>query len=84
MFLRTVSQGKRAYCWKTTPRSPLGPFTGLLSTSTSPSVCLSKPARMFRRVDFPQPEGPTTQMNSLSRISRSTPFRATTSPEAPW
>ena len=33
-FLITVSHGKSAYCWKTMPRSGLGPLTGLPSTST--------------------------------------------------
>ena len=28
MFLRTVSQGNRAYCWKITPRSIPGPTIG--------------------------------------------------------
>ena len=34
----------------------------------------------FKRVDFPQPDGPTTHMNSFSFISKETPFNATTSP----
>jgi len=37
----------------------------------SPSVGLSSPARMLRRVDFPQPDGPTMQTNSPSLIVRS-------------
>ena len=35
---------------------------------------------MLSSVLLPQPEGPTTQMNSLSWMSRLTPLRATISP----
>ena len=38
------------------------------------------PAAMRKNVDLPQPLGPTMQMNSFSRTSRSSPFRASTSP----
>jgi hypothetical protein len=31
--------------------------------SADPSVGVSTPARMFRRVDFPQPDGPTMLTN---------------------
>src|SRR5215204_5491268 len=41
-----------------------------------PEVMLSSPATMRSVVVLPQPEGPTSTMNSLSRISRSTTFTA--------
>ena len=46
------------------PRSLPGPVTGCPSSSTSPALCSSSPARMRTRVDLPQPEGPTTHSNS--------------------
>ena len=82
-FFLTVSQGKRAYCWNTTPRSVPVPCTSLPSQWTSPLVGSSRPAMMFRRVLLPQPEGPTTQMNSLSWMSSVTPLRAIISPLRP-
>src|SRR5699024_7461111 len=60
------------YCWKMTPRSGLGPSTSRPSTNAAPPVGSSRPARMFIRVDFPQPEGPTTVMNSFSSTFRLT------------
>ena len=65
-FSSTVSQGNSAYCWKTMPRSGPGPSTGLPSTVTLPLVGSSSPPMMLSSVDFPQPEGPTTQTNSFS------------------
>src|SRR3990170_869093 len=56
-FSRTVRQGNRVASWKTYPRLER-------STSTSPAVCWSRPEAIFRSVDFPQPEGPTTVTNS--------------------
>ena len=43
----------------------------------SPSVISSSPAIIRRVVDFPQPEGPTKMINSLSAISRLKFFTAT-------
>ena len=83
-FFSTVSHGKRAYCWNTMPRSGLGPSTGLPSTVTVPSVGTSRPPMMFKSVDLPQPDGPTTVMNSFSWMSRSTPLSATISPLRVW
>ena len=45
-------------------RSPMKIFPALISSS---------PASIRRVVDFPQPEGPTSTMNSPSAISRSIP-----------
>src|SRR6202040_3565638 len=54
-------------------------FTTLLPITTSPEVIDSSPATMRNVVVLPQPEGPTSTMNSLSRISRFTSFTACTS-----
>src|ERR1044072_6010541 len=48
--------------------------TPVLPMRMSPEVMASRPAIMRRVVVLPQPDGPTKTMNSLSRISRSTPF----------
>src|SRR5580692_59544 len=54
-------------------------FTTLLPITTSPEVIDSSPATMRNVVVLPQPEGPTSTMNSLSRISRLTSLTACTS-----
>ena len=46
---------------------------------TSPAVTSSRPARIRRIVDFPQPDGPTSTMNSPSPISKETSLTAITS-----
>src|SRR5690349_12388398 len=51
-------------------------FTTLSPISTSPAVIDSRPATMRRLVVLPHPEGPTSTTNSLSWISRLTPFTA--------
>ena len=45
---------------------------GLPLTSIAPELGVSSPAIMFITVDLPQPEGPTTQMNSPGQTSRVT------------
>src|SRR5215471_2054269 len=45
----------------------------------SPDVISSRPATMRRVVDLPQPDGPTSTMNSLSRMWRLTSLTACTS-----
>ena len=45
---------------------------------TVPAVISSRPAIMRRVVDFPQPEGPTSTMNSRSSIWRFMAFTAVT------
>src|SRR5438309_2323395 len=44
----------------------LGPDCSTPPTRTVPSSARSKPATMFIRVDFPQPDGPTMATNSPS------------------
>src|SRR5690348_3461604 len=47
----------------------------------SPLVMSSKPAIRRSSVDLPQPDGPTKTVNSLSSISRSTPWMISTPPK---
>src|ERR1700733_1658845 len=55
-------------------------FTRVPSMRISPSLTLSSPAIMARSVDLPQPDGPTSAMNSPVRASRSIPFSTSTGP----
>src|ERR1700687_3459197 len=54
-------------------------LTTVSSIRMRPEVMLSSPATMRRVVVLPQPEGPTSTTNSLSRISRFTSLTACTS-----
>ena len=61
-------------------------FGGTLLTTRpaiaiSPEVIVSSPAIMASSVDFPQPDGPTSTMNSPGSTSRSTPFSTSTVPK---
>src|SRR4051812_5412498 len=47
----------------------------------SPAETLSRPAIMASSVDFPQPDGPTSAMNSPVRASMLTPLRTSTAPK---
>ena len=49
-------------------------------TQTSPAVARSMPVIMFMRVDFPDPDFPTTAMNSPASTWRSTPRSARNDP----
>src|SRR5690606_18834367 len=78
-FSSTVFHGKMAYSWNTTllrGRRGSGPGT----IRASPPERLSRPARMRRNVDLPQPDGPTKHTNSPSLIVRSKFTMAGTSP----
>src|ERR671910_2922702 len=55
-------------CNAVTSRSPI---------MMRPPVGVSSPAIILSAVLFPHPDGPTSTMNSPSRISRSSPFAAT-------
>src|SRR5579883_2529584 len=56
-------------------------LTSLPSMRISPDVTLSRPAIIARSVDLPQPEGPTSAMNSPVLASRSTPLSTSTGPK---
>src|SRR4051812_26364355 len=58
------------------PRSAPGPVTGAPSSSTRPVVGVSRPATIRSSVDFPQPDGPSTQMKSLSATASDVGSRA--------
>jgi hypothetical protein len=79
-FANTVRQGKRLSVWNTKPRSTPGPLTGRPSSLTSPALAGSRPATMRRNVVLPQPEGPTTAMNSPRSTTRSMSCSARNSP----
>src|SRR5688572_789279 len=70
MFLRTVSQGKRLGSWKTRPRWALGAAMRSAPAQSSPEVGRSRPARRRRRVDLPQPLGPTRATISPAATDR--------------
>src|SRR5271166_4535182 len=60
-------------------------FAGTSSTtrspiSTEPALARSSPAMMLSSVDLPQPEGPTSTVNSPFSISRSMPFSTSSAP----
>ncbi len=81
MMLRmTLRQASRTGLWKTMPTSSGGSTTALPPTSIDPLVGSSRPATSLSSVDLPQPEGPTTAMNSPSPISRSIGRSVGTSP----
>src|SRR5262249_1120873 len=59
-----------------------GPVTARPLTMTAPAVAGHNPVTTFIRVDFPQPEGPTTAANSPSLTCRVAPCNASV-PSAP-
>ena len=59
-------------------------FISLSPIHSSPEVMSSRPAIIRRVVDLPQPEGPTSTMNSLSAISRLNCWTATTPSSVIW
>ena len=72
MLSYTVSHGKLASSWNTTPTpSGTSPFTGFPSNEICPAEAGARPAITSSRVDLPQPEGPTTAKNSPCASSRS-------------
>src|SRR6185312_6907219 len=63
-FSRTVSQGNTEPCCEMRMPFESGFERGTPSMTTAPSSGCTKPAIMLIKVDFPQPEGPTTATNS--------------------
>ena len=51
-----------------------------MAKAYAPFVGSRRPAIIFKSVDLPQPEGPITQINSFSMMSRLAPFKAIISP----
>src|SRR5438128_942587 len=81
MLSHTLSQGKLASSWNTTP-TPAGTSspTGLPSKLTVPSVGAVRPASVSSSVVLPQPDGPTMVTNSPAARSRSSGPSAWTRP----
>src|SRR5258706_6673693 len=59
-------------------------FTTLPPIAISPSVISSRPAIMRKRVDLPQPDGPTSTQTSPSALSTSTPRITWVVPKCLW
>src|SRR6516162_4335758 len=59
-------------------------LTILPSMRISPSLMLSRPAIIASSVDLPQPDGPTSAMNSPVWASRLIPLRTSTEPKRLW
>ena len=63
------------------PRSEAGTaLTTSPSITTSPPVTCSSPAMIRKRVDLPQPDGPTKTTNWPECTCRSMPWITSTSP----
>src|SRR5262245_58687189 len=86
-FSAAVSAGNRLNCWKMNPRSRRRKrirsrddrsSRRVPSTDSSPSVRSSRPAMIEMSVVLPQPLGPTRKLNSPTRVSKSTPRKAST------
>src|SRR4051812_20887993 len=75
MLSSTVIHGSSENCWKTTARSGPGPLTSRPSTTTCPSSFGSRPAMIRSNVVLPQPDGPSSETNSLSLTSKDTSRR---------
>src|SRR5262245_5412128 len=60
-----------------------GPTIGAPSSRTRPVVGGTNPATIRSRLVFPQPDGPTTQTKSPSRMASVTRSRAATRPSRP-
>jgi hypothetical protein len=88
-FSTTVSVGSSWKNWKMTPtvrprQTAVRPSDmsarSWPATATRPAVARSMPVIMFMSVDLPQPDRPTTLMNSPASTWRSTPSRARNGP----
>src|ERR1700726_5107132 len=71
-FSVPVRHGNHAYSWKTIPRSAPAPVTIRPSTRIVPVEGGRKPAIILRRVDFPQPDGPSKHVKVPAGHTRST------------
>ena len=79
-LLRMLRQGKSSECWNTMPTLPWGCVTFSPSTRISPVEGASRPEIIFKSVDLPQPDGPTTTKNSPSLMWKSSGRSDGTSP----
>src|SRR5204862_7056569 len=67
---RTGRHGRSVASWKTYPMRSA-------PTWTWPAVASSRPLAMRSRVLLPQPDGPTTEVNSPAATAKSAPVNAT-------
>ena len=63
------------------PTSATGPVTARPAISTRPVVAARSPATMRSRVDFPQPEGPTSASSSPRSTVKEMSRSASTGPD---
>jgi hypothetical protein len=65
-----VSQGKSAKLWKTMETLGSAVAMGWSCQKTSPADGVERPVSMRRRVDLPEPEGPSRARISPSQTER--------------
>ena len=70
------------FCLSSTSSAPVSLVILVPPSSTEPALGFIRPPRHFSRVDFPEPEGPTTATASASSIEMLSPLRATTFPSS--
>src|SRR5215210_1510906 len=75
MLSMTVRHGRRRASWKTYPSRAAAPS---FVTEIDPDVGVSTRDRMFRSVDFPHPDGPTSDTNVCPESSKLSPLSACT------
>ena len=71
-----VRHGIRVGFWNAMPTPLIGAVTFWPATRTSPPVAGSRPVTSFMMVDLPQPDGPTTAMNSPLSMAKVASARA--------
>jgi hypothetical protein len=84
MLSSTLRQGSSTALWNTMPTSFCGPLMGLPASVSVPPLMGSRPATIFSSVLLPQPEGPTTETNSPSRMAKSSGLSDSTGPSLLW
>jgi hypothetical protein len=71
-FSKAFFHGKRPCCWRIRLVERRTEVSGSPFTITCPEVGLRRPARRYRREDFPQPVGPITTHDDPAARVRST------------
>ena len=72
MLLRMLAHGRRVGAWNTIPMSRRGSLISVPSIAICPEDTRMRPAIRRSKVDFPHPEGPTMETNSLRLMLRLT------------
>src|SRR3989442_14990093 len=83
MFCSALRQARSVASWKTTPKARRRRADAGTSPATliAPSVGARMSATRRSRVDFPHPDGPSSETNSPGRMARLTPSSARSGPE---